>query len=216
MHYIQKHILNMLRTAPAARYSELNTLFVESGHFRYHLQQLIKEGLIEQSARGRYVLSQKGMHFVDKLSMQAHNSTPMPKVITYTLLTCGDAVVLQQKQKEPYMHLCNMIGGKVHEGETTQKAAVREVQEKTGLQISAPKFAGSFEVFIRQNGTLLTHAIAYAYCAEISGTQCRFSNAHVVSKLKVASTARLAPDFLPIYNSLLAEPLGQQVISVDV
>jgi ADP-ribose pyrophosphatase YjhB (NUDIX family) len=162
----------MLRTVPTARYTELNTLFVESGHFRYHLQQLIKEGLIVQPTRGQYALSQKGMHAVDKLSLHAHNTTPMPKVITYTLLTSGNSVVLQQKQKEPYMHLYNMIGGKVHEGETTQQAAVREVQEKTGLAIADPQHKGIYEIFIRQNNTLLSHTIAYVYTAEISNIQC--------------------------------------------
>lgn len=187
---------------PSARYSELNTLFVESGHFRYHLQQLIKEDLIVQSARGRYTLSQKGLHFADTLSLSQHHATPMPKVITYTLLKCGENVVLQQKQKQPYLHLYNMIGGKVHEGETTQEAAVREVQEKTGLHIAPPQLAGVFEVLIRQDGALLTHVIAYAYKAEITAEQCAFSHSLVVQKNSVAHTKLLAPDFLPIYEKL--------------
>jgi ADP-ribose pyrophosphatase YjhB (NUDIX family) len=206
----------MLRTAPTARYTELNTLFVESGHFRYHLQQLIKEGLMIQPTRGQYALSQKGMHAVDKLSLHAHNTAPMPKVITYILLTCGDTIVLQQKQKEPYMHLYNMIGGKVHEGETTQHAAVREVQEKTGLVIADPQHKGIYEIFIRQNNTLLTHAIAYVYSTEISEAQCRFAHALVVPKQDITSTKYLAPDFLPVYTALHSPQLNQSVISVDM
>ncbi len=187
----------MLRTVPNARYTELNTLFVESGHFQYHLQQLIKDGLIEQVARGQYALSQKGLHFTDTLSLTQHSATPMPKVITYTLLKSGKNIVLQQKQKQPYLGLYNMIGGKVHEGETTQEAAVREIQEKTGIHIT-PRHTGVFEVIIRQSGNILTHAIAYTYEAEITAEQCEFAHSFVVQHANIAHTKNLAPDTLPI------------------
>jgi 8-oxo-dGTP diphosphatase len=205
----------MLRTTPTARYTELNTLLVESGHFRYHLQQLIKEGLIIQPTRGQYALSQKGMHAVDKLSLHTHNTTPMPKVITYTLLTSGDSIVLQQKQKEPYMHLYNMIGGKVHEGETTQEAAMREVQEKTGLVITDPQHKGIYEILAYTDDAIFTHAIAYVFTAEIAAVQDDFSNALVIERSNITSTSHLAPDFLPIYE-LIQNDTTSAVIKVSM
>ena len=96
MHYIQKHILDELRVEESVRYTQLNADEIESGHFRYHLTQLIKGGLVEQAERGLYRLSPAGLHAVDRLSKGRVNAVAMPKVITYILLQCGDTVLLYE------------------------------------------------------------------------------------------------------------------------
>ncbi len=202
MHYIQKHILDELRTGEAIRYAQLNREGVESGHFRYHLTELIKGGYIDQLERGLYQLSLKGQHFVDTLSGQRIKPNPMPKVITYTLLMDGDKVILQEKQKQPYLGLINMIGGKLHEGETAEKAAIREVLEKTGLIINDPKLVGIYEVLIRKGGNLLTHTIAYVFTADVNAAEFTLPSLRAVANTEVQNLPNLAPDFLPIFNQV--------------
>lgn len=202
MHYIQKHILDKLRKDDTLRYTMLNPGEIESGHFRYHLTQVIKDGYVEAIERGVYKLTTKGQHAVDRLSESSVNAKPMPKVITYTLLQSGDQIVLQQKQKQPYINLLNFIGGKVHESETTQEASVREVKEKTGIDISNPSLIGIFEILIHNNSTLLTHSVAFVYNADIKEID---QNNHSLQKIQVSelyNIANLAPDFLPIFNKI--------------
>ncbi len=184
------------------RYAQLNSEGVESGHFRYHLTQLIKDGSIEQAGRGLYRLTTKGQHRVDTLSEHRVNATPMPKVITYTLLRDGDMVILQNKQKQPYLGLLNMIGGKMHEAETSVQAAVREVHEKTGKDIAPPGLAGIFEVIIRTGHDVLTHAMAYVFVADIDADDFDVPSLRAVDVTQLESLTDLAPDFLPIFHQI--------------
>ena len=200
MHFIQKHILDELRTRGATRYSALQPDGIESSHFRYHLKDLERTGYVQSPSRGLYELTTKGQRYVDRLSRNTVNLLNMPKVITYTLLTQGDTYLLQRKDREPYRGLLNMIGGKVHEGETTMQASQREVAEKTNLHIENPTLAGVFEVIIRTSEHLLTHAIAYVYTAEIQ--QDAAANLTAMPKQSLATTPDLAPDTLAIIASL--------------
>ena len=69
------------------------------------------------------------------------------------------------------MGFSTWLAGKVHESETTQDAAIREVREKTGLAITPPELCGISEIIIRDpDETLLSHVIAYVYTYEIPAT----------------------------------------------
>jgi len=199
MHFIQKHILDELRTKGKMRYAALQPDGIESSHFRYHLKELERSGYVVSPERGVYALTAKGQHYVDRLSRGTVNAINMPKVITYTLPTYGSHYVLHRKEKEPYKDLINMIGGKVHEGETTAAAAAREVQEKAGITIEAPTLAGVFEVLIHSGSDLLTHAIAYVYTAELPDIP---EGLLAVSKEDMEHTPNLAPDTFAIVSSL--------------
>jgi len=202
MHYIQKNILDELRVKDSVRYAKLNSSEVESGHFRYHLGQLIKDGYVEQVDRGLYRLTSAGLSYVDKLSEHKTTLTSMPKVITYTLLKDGDKVLLQKKSKQPYMNLFNMIGGKLHEGEFTQQAAIREVYEKTGASIEKVSLAGVFEILISNSKQLLSHTIAYVFVANVNSESFASSKVELFNIQDLAAESHLAPDFMPIFKSL--------------
>lgn len=203
MHYIQKHILDSLRNTQSVRYAKLNPDNIESGHFRYHMKQLVQDGYVEQIERGLYGLTGQGQKLVDKLSANKINPAAMPKIITYTLLKNDSNIILQKKPKQPYIDLLNMIGGKVHEGETTTQASIREVKEKTNLDIKDPLLGGIFEILISKDDQLFTHAIAYVYLANISNSDMPTDkNLEVISESKIRSTKNLAPDFLPIFDNI--------------
>jgi ADP-ribose pyrophosphatase YjhB (NUDIX family) len=206
MHYIQKHILDELRKKDSVRYAKLNNNEVESGHFRYHLGQLTKEGYVEQLERGLYGLTPSGLSYVDKLSEHKVTLTLMPKVITYTLLKDGKMLILQEKSKQPYMSLLNMVGGKLHEGELAEQAAVREIHEKTGVTIEAASLSGVFEVLITSSKSLLTHVIAYVFVANIDSKSFEHANVRLVNLDELAAITNLAPDFMPIFNSIIESP----------
>ncbi len=202
MHYIQKHILDELRTVESMRYARLNRDEIESGHFRYHLGQLVREGYVEPLERGLYGLTVRGQQYVDRLSENRAHARLMPKVITYTLLSDNDTILLQEKPKQPYMGLLNMIGGKLHQGETAAEAAVREVHEKTGNIITLPQLAGVFEILIYNGTDLLTHAVAYIFILPVRAVDYTLPAIKAIKVQDLRSTPNLAPDFLPVFAKI--------------
>lgn len=129
----------MLKRTDSLRYSQLLPDHIESSHFKYHLDSLIKNQLVEKISRGKYKLSDKGKSFVDKLSEDRINPKEMPKVITYTLLYNKDYYYLQSEDKEPYRGLLNLVGGKMHLGETALEASKREIREKLKIELYSRK-----------------------------------------------------------------------------
>lgn len=212
MHMFQKHILDELRTASQLRYSEMQPDGVESSHFKYHLDQLLKDNLVEKTDRGIYALTGKGKAAVDRLSVGRINPHMTPKVITYTLLHDRDDYYLFRKDKEPFRDKLNMISGKVHMGERTVDAAVREVNEKVHLEIEPPQLKIIAEIRIREGETLLTHIVAYVYLQEYTG-DC--SLLEKVPKGELETRIDLAPDLLPIIEHV-TEDNHLQTVDLDL
>jgi len=191
----------MLRQQATMRYTELQPDGVESSHFAYHLQQLIKQGDVTHVSRGTYSLTAQGQAAVDRLSKGSVNPKAGPKVITYTLLKDDIYYYLQRKDKEPYLGLLNMVGGKVHLGEFTSEASKREVYEKTGLHISTTTLHGTAEISIMQQSQLISQVIAYVYSATITGLDVP-SNLIKIPAAEVTSQVDVAPDLLPLLNAV--------------
>jgi len=212
VHILQKAIIDKLRMVEVLRYSQLQPRDLESSHFKYHLDQLIKASIVERRGRGEYGLSEKGRAAVDRMSANRVNPETMPKVITYTLLQDTDNYYLYKKTKEPYLNLLNMVGGKMHFGETPQDASVREVQEKTELTIIDPELLGSADIHIYHNDQLFSHAIAYIYSATIKTPS---ADVITVAKKDITTRSDLAPDLLPLLEHIQNDP-QPFVISLQV
>jgi ADP-ribose pyrophosphatase YjhB (NUDIX family) len=106
-----------------------------------------------------------------------------------------------------------MIGGKVHEDESTFDACRREVREKAGIEIAAPVLKGIFEIIIRNSGALLTHAIAYVYTAEVPENVGR--DLLPIDRAKFANTTELAPDTVEVIASLPQEGLQIDTLNIE-
>jgi ADP-ribose pyrophosphatase YjhB (NUDIX family) len=199
----QKNILDKLRRQTTQKYSQLQPYGVESSHFKYHLNQLIKDGYVALESRGVYSLTTAGKAYVDRLSDTKINAHLTPKVITYTLLHDDHSYYLQTKNKEPYLGLLNMVGGKVHIGEQTNAASAREVHEKTGTHpISTPIFCGTAEVIVLQQNTILSHVIAFVYTATFTET----ATVTKIDKKKIGALSNLAPDTMQIIDAVEKQP----------
>ncbi len=201
MHFIQKNILDKLRMTEDTSYTKLAPAGIESGHFRYHLNMLMKDKYIEQLKRGTYRLTVSGQAFVDSLSLDKVNPHKMPKVITYTLLETTAGLLLQKKDKEPYRGLLNFIGGKMHEDETAKEAAMREVFEKTGAAIKPPSYVSSAEILIKKDNQIVSHVLALLFHAQVDARD--FASDAFVSvdpNAVKTMTEELAPDFLEVYH----------------
>lgn len=204
MHYIQKQILDQLRTQTSARYAELQPDGVESSHFKYHLNILIADGLVSHISRGTYALAEMGKAYVDKLSTGRVNPYDTPKVITYTLLSDDTHYYLYSKDKEPYRGLLNFVGGKLHTGETAVMASQRELSEKLGLDTLIPDVLGVANIRITQNHEPFTHVVAYI-CRAAAAEPIQHRNIVAVAKSELHTHTNLAPDFRPLVDMISSQ-----------
>ena len=201
MHIYQKKILDQLRFNQNQKYSQLKPDDVESSHFKYHLNQLINDGLVEKVDRGIYRLTAKGKSEVDKLSRFGVNKPESPKVITYTLIEDDENYYLHKNDKEPYINLINLIGGKVHFGESSYSAALRELNEKANLKPDKVKPAGVAEIVIRINQQIISHVTAYIFVST-KKQGIIIDNLHKIDKEKLPDIQNLAPDTIDIINAI--------------
>ncbi len=206
----QKHILDLLRGSEALHYSELQPDGVESSHFKYHLDQLRHDGLVERVNRGVYTLTEKGKMAVDRLSVGRINPQQTPKVITYTLLQDGEAYYLQRKNKEPFLGKLNMIAGKVHLDERAYDAAQREVSEKTGLVATNLEHKLIAQVRIHQNEQLVSHFVAYVFTAGFSGDAAQLEK---VMRAAIATLPDAAPDLPALVRAIES---GESFVDLDL
>ncbi len=210
VHILQKGIIDKLRRTDALRYSELQPGEIESSHFKYHLDQLIKDKLVERYGRGIYGLTAKGRAFTDRISDGLRKPSEMPKLITYTLLEDDDMYYFMRKDREPYRGLINMIGGKMHIGETADVAARREIYEKVGLVVTDVSLCGVANIRVYEQDSLLTHAVAYIYRTHVAEVP---ANLMAIKKSELSGHSDLAPD-LPLIIKHIASDEPPFVISL--
>lgn len=136
MHRLQQHILQRLILNPEQRYADLKPAEVEGNLFMYHLRCLMKDGLVEKRANGRYALSAQGKLYVDRLSLKSLTPRIQPRIVTLMAVEHDGKWLVYQRRRQPLINLIGWPYGKIHLGESVKEAAERELEEKTGLKAS--------------------------------------------------------------------------------
>jgi 8-oxo-dGTP pyrophosphatase MutT (NUDIX family) len=135
MHRLQQHILQQLIMNQQLRYADIKPREVEGNLFMYHLRQLMKDGLVEKTATGRYQLTARGKLYSDRLSLKSLTPRVQPRIVTLMAVEGSDGRWLWYRRKrQPLIHRIGFPYGKIHIGESVQQAAARELKEKTGLE----------------------------------------------------------------------------------
>lgn len=168
MHHIQKYILNVLAHKQFARFSEMRPPRVDSNAYSYHLRALQKEKYIEKTDAG-YCLAPEGLRYVDSLSYGDLKPRKQPKLVVILALHDGSGNwLLAERKIQPYIGKLMFPSGKQHRGENRDQHAVRELNEKIGLQNVPLSFRGTADVQISDaTGELLTHVVANVYEGQI-------------------------------------------------
>ena len=170
MHWIQRHILDQLMTHATRRFSELRAEGVESNLFQYHLRHIIRKGLVEKCDKG-YRLAPQGLYYADRYSREYKGERPQPKLITVIVLKNNRGeVLLQQKSRQPWIGQYHLPAGKIHIGEATLAAAVRELKEKTGIDgVCSLQFSSSAHVQVMQEETVIGDYFGLIYSGNYDG-----------------------------------------------
>ena len=94
MHHIQLKILRQLLYSDGSNYAGLRPKGIESNHFAYHLEQLMREGLVAKDAHKTYHLTADGLAFVDRLNPDHLVRSLQPNIVTAIDLTTPEGKTL--------------------------------------------------------------------------------------------------------------------------
>lgn len=167
-HHLQSEIFSRLRTAKSRRYSELRDPIMESSLFMYHLNELIRQKLVQKVGRGEYALAPAGIMLAQTFS--GETGKPRQGVLGYTLLFIrsdkGRWFVLE-RTKHPYVGMYACISGKLHMNETLNEAVQREMADFTNGQLNTVdvEYRGYASVMI-QKGEQITHIAGPVWFAD--------------------------------------------------
>jgi ADP-ribose pyrophosphatase YjhB (NUDIX family) len=176
VHHIQRKIISLLMHAPALGYAQMRPKGVESNHFAYHLEQLVKAGLIAKSDR-QYSLSAEGMALAYRVSHADLTVRQQPHIVTTTVVT-NDAqqTALFTHNFQPYLGLTGFPQGRLHFEETVAQAALRELLEKTGLTGIELHHRGIIYIEAKKDGTTISKLLSHVFNGSVTGTPTLQSN----------------------------------------
>ncbi|MFA7252639.1 MAG: NUDIX hydrolase [Candidatus Paceibacterota bacterium] len=164
---IQNHIISKLKNAKSLRYSEMSPEKVPNDLYNYHLQFLVKKGLVLKSGDG-YSLSSTGIKLVADANTSNDTLNSLFKINVITIVSRvvdGKIEILNQVRKSnPSYGKVGVMGGVVLKGELIENAATRKLKQETGLNAQFKVF-GSERRILYKSGELfsdIVFPIAYA------------------------------------------------------
>lgn len=163
-HHIQKFIIDVLMYQKVARFRDLRPPKTDTNLFTYHLNSLVKQGMVEK-VEGGYALSTLGLSYVDRVSVEKKTIRTQPKIITMLVVQNGEGdILLQRRTKQPYIDTWTLPYGKLHvEDESVKEAAQREALEKLGLQGQEMEHAGECYIRVSAGGGLVSTTLAHVF-----------------------------------------------------
>jgi 8-oxo-dGTP diphosphatase len=100
-----------------------------------------------------------------------HPATYWPKCAASIAVIKGDTVLLVERTKPPRAGFWSLPGGHIEAGETASAAALRELQEETGVTAELVGLVDCLDIFSRDDaGALTAHFLLAVYCGRwVSG-----------------------------------------------
>ena len=136
IHEFQISILRELLFKPEARFRDLKKVDVTNDHFTFHVNHLIKEGLIVKQ-NGKYSLTDQGKEFANRMDTDALKLERQAKLaIAIHAVRKNKGIteyLVHKRLKEPFYGWYGSHSGKVRWGENPLECAQREFLEEAGL-----------------------------------------------------------------------------------
>src|SRR3989344_4970005 len=128
---LQNSILSQLKNAKSLRYARMQPKDIPNDIYNYHLQFLVKKGLVLKNDDG-YCLSDIGLkHVADTVSPELF------KINVITIVSReakeGIEILNQVRKSNPSYGKVGVMGGVVLKGELIEPAASRKFKQETGL-----------------------------------------------------------------------------------
>lgn len=173
-HHIQKHVLAYLMEHEYARFRDLRPPKTDTNLYSYHLKLLQKRQFVEKTEQG-YTLGVKGALYVDRINADSVKLSPQPKVVTMAIIQNqnGD-VLMYDKVRQPFIGRLTVPFGKVHNSDSSIRAAVeREVEEKVGDIAVEFAHVGDCYIRVRAGNEVILSTLAHVFYGETNDEEPR-------------------------------------------
>jgi ADP-ribose pyrophosphatase YjhB (NUDIX family) len=154
---IQNRIISLLKNKHRARYSELQIEGEANDLFNYHLQFLVKKGIVVKDEQG-YFLSELGLRIVaDANTIEQGDHLFKVNVIMVVSRKNGKEIEIlnQLRKSHPSYGKIGVPGGVVYKEEPIIDAAKRKLQIETGLSADF-RLLGFLRRYLYKDGELFS------------------------------------------------------------
>lgn len=162
-HATQMAMLKQLLLSPHAGFAQLQKAAnVTSDFANFHLKQLISADYVTKNGQGKYVLTQAGKEYANRMDTDEKVLEKQAKIGAWIIVDDGKGkFVAQQRLKQPFFGYWGRITGKIRWGETILEGAARELKEETGLTADL-EFKGIYhKLDYRKDGSFLEDKYFY-------------------------------------------------------
>lgn len=167
MHWIQKRILLILSTTPNARFSQLRPSGVESNLFMFHLNKLLKEGLIVKSDGG-YSLSSKGKLLVERDTLDSLDIHSEPRAfLLLAIQNSQGEFLLYRRSVYPALNKIGFPLCEISNAHSLDKISRDGIKKLCG-QTAPVKFCGTARIRLIASGGLVSHTIELIYSTKLA------------------------------------------------
>lgn len=155
--------------APSLGYAQMRPKGVESNHFAYHLEQLLRAGLVVKNDRS-YTLTTEGMALADRVSHADMSVRKQPHIVTTVCVTneAGETALFKHAF-HPYMGLLGFPQGRTHYDESVLTSAQRELFEKSGLDAVDLSHRGDVYIHATKQGVDISKILAHVFSGSVKG-----------------------------------------------
>lgn len=165
LHHIQKEIILSLAHHSPQRFSQLQPPEIPNNTFSYHLKKLVQDGFVTQ-VDGGYEATRKALKTLQYTDASDDKGKGNPVYITAVHVTNNEGkVLLLRRSKPPFVGWYCVPAGLVHQGESLEQAALRELSEKSSIEANSLEFNGvlDFQYLEQESRDVFVHTIAFVY-----------------------------------------------------
>jgi ADP-ribose pyrophosphatase YjhB (NUDIX family) len=150
------------------KYAQMRPKGVESNHFAYHLDQLLKAKIIQKTGRD-YSLTNTGLTLVDRSSHKNIELRKQPHIVTTVCVVNEKGKFAVFKHNfQPYIGLVGFSQGRTKFDETIGQSATRELFEKTGLQGVGLTHRGTVYITAKKDNEIISKILSHVFYGKVS------------------------------------------------
>jgi ADP-ribose pyrophosphatase YjhB (NUDIX family) len=204
---LKHQIYDLFTKSSRLRFSEIRTsLGVRSNILSYHLNRLVKDGLLEKD-EDDYILSVKGeqkIPFFTQFSAQTHGAIP----VVIVAIVKNKEILLLRRNKRPYQGYWGMPGGALIIHETIEENALSRAKKETNLDCEFQKISAVVHERVMEKGVVKHAFVLFLVVVKPKKGEIKESDE---GKLEWFSLKSLRPDrVIPSDFFLLKKYLGKK------
>lgn len=145
-HHIQRTIISLLVSADSERFRDLKPEDLENKAFTYHLQKVVKSGLVEKNKEGKYRLTEEGRRLGRRLADTSYSLSVKPHSVLFLVVRrkADGAWLLYKRKAHPLKDMVGFMHAAPHAGMRVGESASKELLAKTGLRATFQPMGGGF------------------------------------------------------------------------